>query len=85
MEGCVKRVIFDLDGTLLDTLPDIHAVVSEVLAGEGLAPVSIGAVRGFVGRGAAALVDQLVAHLDLEPKHAPRLLKRFVNGYESAT
>lgn len=85
VEGCVKRVIFDLDGTLLDTLPDIHGVTARMLAGEGLAPLPVETVRGFIGRGAPALIDQVIAHLDLDPLDAPRLVRTFVEDYEKAT
>jgi phosphoglycolate phosphatase len=51
----------------------------------GHPPVSMATVRGFVGRGAPALIDQLVAHLGLKPDDAPDLLERFIKGYEGAT
>lgn len=48
-------MIFDLDGTLLDTLSDIHSVVSEVLDVNGFPPRSIEQVRMAVGRGVVHL------------------------------
>ncbi len=48
--------IFDLDGTLLDTLPDLHVNVNEALARKGFAPRSIEEVHSFIGNGALALV-----------------------------
>ena len=49
-------IIFDLDGTLLDTLEDLHAAVNHTLAQFDCPPRTIGEVRQFVGNG----VDQLV-------------------------
>lgn len=48
--------IFDLDGTLLDTLPDLHVNVNEALARKGFAPRTIDEVHSFIGNGALALV-----------------------------
>ena len=49
-------IIFDLDGTLLDTLDDLHAAVNHTLAQFGCPPRTREEVRQFVGNG----VDQLV-------------------------
>ena len=44
-------VLFDLDGTLLETAPEIGAAVSLALVDQGLPPVDIDAVRFFIGHG----------------------------------
>lgn len=49
-------VIFDLDGTLLDSLEDLADAVNAALAGRGLAPHPRDAYRRFVGDGVATLV-----------------------------
>ncbi len=49
-------VIFDLDGTLLDTLGDLHAAVNHVLREFGYPERTIGEVCRFVGNGAAQLI-----------------------------
>ncbi len=46
-----KAVLFDLDGTLLDTLQDLAASGNEVLAGRGLPPHPLDAYRIFIGNG----------------------------------
>jgi phosphoglycolate phosphatase len=51
-----KAVLFDLDGTLLDTLEDIGQAMNRVLARHGLAAHPLSAYRGFVGDGAEVLV-----------------------------
>jgi phosphoglycolate phosphatase len=53
-------VIFDLDGTLIDSLPAIHAAALAVLAGLGLPPVSLPQVRSFVGRGVPHFLRQVL-------------------------
>jgi phosphoglycolate phosphatase len=56
-----RLAVFDLDGTLVDSLDDLHASVSHALRAVGLPPRSRGEVRGFVGEGARVLVAKAVA------------------------
>jgi phosphoglycolate phosphatase len=61
--------IFDLDGTLVDSLDDLHASVNHALRAVGLPPRSRAEVHGYVGEGARILLERAVApevHL-LEP------------------
>jgi phosphoglycolate phosphatase len=61
----VARVaVFDLDGTLVDSLDDLHASVGHALSVVGLPPRSREEVRGFVGEGARVLVARSVAPHD---------------------
>ncbi len=53
-------VIFDLDGTLIDSAPAIHAVSNAVLGSLGLPALGLAQVRGFVGRGVPHLVRELL-------------------------
>lgn len=52
----LDAVLFDLDGTLLDTAPDFHWVINELLTAEGRAPVSYDFLRHYVSNGARAMV-----------------------------
>jgi phosphoglycolate phosphatase len=53
-----NAVVFDLDGTLLDTLADIAAAVNRALASLGLPPHPVDAYRHFVGEGIAVLAQR---------------------------
>lgn len=53
-------VLFDLDGTLLDTLGDLHAAVNHVLQEFGYSQRTIEEVCRFLGNGAAKLIQQAV-------------------------
>ena len=68
----VSAVLFDLDGTLLDTLPDLHAAVSAMLRDLGRPPLPEAATRNYVGRGIANLVKRVLANsLDVADDAAP--------------
>lgn len=51
-------VIFDLDGTVVDSLPDIAAALNRTLRGAGREPLPLGQVGSYVGDGAATLVQR---------------------------
>ncbi|MDR3221121.1 MAG: phosphoglycolate phosphatase [Candidatus Accumulibacter sp.] len=57
----VRAVFFDLDGTLLDTVVDLHAAVCAMLADFGRPALPEDAVRRYVGRGAANLIKRALA------------------------
>ncbi len=54
--GAVRAVLLDLDGTLLDTAPDLAAAAADMLAELGLEPVQAATVRRFIGKGIPNLV-----------------------------
>ena len=60
-------VIFDLDGTLIDSAPAICAMSNAVLADFGFAPLTQPQVRSFVGKGVPNLVRQLLIASDKDP------------------
>jgi phosphoglycolate phosphatase len=57
----LKALIFDLDGTLVDTAPDLHAATNHVLGLIGRTPISMAELRAFVGHGAMNLIERGVA------------------------
>ena len=60
-------IIFDLDGTLLDTLDDLHAAVNHILAQYHCPPRTREEVRQFVGNGVDRLVRLSLPGLDTDP------------------
>ena len=57
----VRAVLFDLDGTLLDTIPDLHAAASAMLRDMGKPAPEVDAIRSYVGRGIPNLVKRALA------------------------
>lgn len=51
----VQGALFDLDGTLVDSLPDLHFAVCEVLKSWGLEPMEEEEVGRYIGKGAIHL------------------------------
>jgi phosphoglycolate phosphatase len=50
-------IVFDLDGTLIDTAPDLAAATNHVLGLLNLSPLSIGQLHPFIGHGSTAMID----------------------------
>jgi phosphoglycolate phosphatase len=78
-------VIFDLDGTLIDSAPDIHASANRVFAPHGES-FTRAEVQGFVGRGAPNLISRLARSRGMPGAGAAfdDLLARFLTVYEQS-
>src|SRR3990170_4956651 len=50
-------IVFDLDGTLVDTAPDLIDTLNVVFAREGLPPVDYAAARNMIGGGARRMIE----------------------------
>lgn len=57
----IRALIFDLDGTLVDSLPDLAEAINELMAANGLAPHAERAVASMVGKGVPVLVQKAFA------------------------
>lgn len=55
-------IIFDLDGTLIDSAPDIQSSINAVLGDDDLPPLSLPVVTSFIGNGISHLVSQAYQH-----------------------
>jgi phosphoglycolate phosphatase len=79
----VRAVLFDLDGTLLDTAADIALALARAFSDEGHTAPGEDAVRTMIGRGAPMLVQRALAHggLELEAARQAALLERFFHHY----
>jgi phosphoglycolate phosphatase len=76
-------VVFDLDGTLVDTAPDLHRVLVRVLGEEGVPAPGAESVRHMVGDGARALLARALAAAGVPADSArlDRLFHRFLEVY----
>ena len=63
----MTALIFDLDGTLIDSAPAIHAVSNAVLTARGYPALDMATVRSFVGKGAPHLVRCLLQNAGENP------------------
>jgi phosphoglycolate phosphatase len=77
--GAFRAVLFDLDGTLLDTAPDMVAALDELLGQEGRAPVDYPRARAYVSKGALGLIDFGFGPLD--EAHRMSLRDRYLDLY----
>tara|TARA_R110000868_G_scaffold57591_10_gene177925 strand:+ start:21372 stop:22061 length:690 start_codon:yes stop_codon:yes gene_type:complete len=77
-------IAFDLDGTLVDTAPDLVRALNAVIVPEGLAAVPVERLRAMVGRGARAMIERAYTEQgqSLEAELADRLFERFIAIYQ---
>jgi phosphoglycolate phosphatase len=54
----IRTIVFDLDGTLVDTAPDLISALNFVLEREGMAPVPLRQARNLIGAGARRLLER---------------------------
>ncbi|OAN51335.1 hypothetical protein A6A04_16290 [Paramagnetospirillum marisnigri] len=83
MSQALRAVLFDLDGTLIHSLPDLVAAVNRMLATEARPPLTSDAVKAMVGDGADALVSRAFeATGGLPGPEIGPYLERFLADYE---
>lgn len=78
-------VVFDLDGTLIDSAPDIHATVNAVLRLHHSRPLTLDQVRSFIGGGVDLLWRRVIAATDLPLEAHRDLVASFMTRYHEAT
>ena len=76
----IRLFVFDLDGTLVDSLRDLADSVNELLVSYGAQPLEMAAIGGMVGEGAAKLVARACAAAGVAPADA---LPRFLEIYDA--
>ncbi|MBC7740099.1 MAG: phosphoglycolate phosphatase [Candidatus Saccharibacteria bacterium] len=76
-------VIFDLDGTLIDSAPDIHAAVNLSLRDIGYPDLPFAQARSFIGHGAPTLMAQVAAATGAAPPQQGMLLQGFLRHYDT--
>jgi phosphoglycolate phosphatase len=77
-------VIFDLDGTIADTAPDLVDAANAALAADDIGPAPAEAIKARVGYGARAMLQSGIEALGLEsdPEQLRRLSEKLVSHYE---
>jgi phosphoglycolate phosphatase len=78
-------VAFDLDGTLVDTAPDLVGALNVILGEEGLKPLAMDHARDLIGHGARRLLERgfLAAGEPLPEARMPALFDRFIARYRA--
>jgi len=85
--GWPRAVIFDLDGTLVDSAPEIREAVNAGFAPLGIGPFGIEAVKGMIGGGAAVAVRRAaaLAGVTLSAADEQAVLGRFMETYAAVS
>lgn len=78
-------VIFDLDGTLVDTAPDLMASLNHVISAEGMKPVDYADMTHLVGQGAKSMIERAyqLREVPLDAERLPLLLETLIAHYLS--
>jgi phosphoglycolate phosphatase len=79
----IRGVLFDLDGTLIDSAPDLAGAANRLRADHGLAPLPYAALRPMVGAGARGMVGVAFGAVPGEPRF-DALRDAFLAHYEAA-
>jgi phosphoglycolate phosphatase len=79
----IEVVLFDLDGTLVDTAPDLAAAVNRQRRERGFAELALEALRPFASHGARGLIGRAFGLAPGEPEYEP-LRQEFFRYYEQA-
>jgi phosphoglycolate phosphatase len=81
----MRTIVFDLDGTLVDTAPDLVSTLNLVLAGEGLPPVTYDDARRMIGGGTRRMVERaLIAEgRTVSGAELDRMFRIFIDHYSA--
>ncbi len=87
MSNWPKAIIFDLDGTLVDSAPDIAYAANSAFAPLGVPPFPIDDIKAMIGGGSAVLIQRAVAAAGLPatPESHAEILARFMITYKEAS
>ena len=77
-----KAVLFDMDGTVMNTIEDLHDAVNFTLSSFEMPEISLADTMRFVGNGARRLIEQAVP-ADTDREQLERVLKYYVNYYQA--
>ena len=78
------RIVFDLDGTLIDSAPDIQNIANASLSKIDVAPISLEETHSFIGEGIQSFVERMRKSRDVSDKYQKLLLDEMTARYETA-
>src|ERR1700735_4115499 len=78
-----QLILFDLDGTLIDSAGDLHHAVNLMLAAFGRAPLTLAQVIGMIGNGVPTLVARALAAGAGAPVEHDAAMARFNTAYDA--
>jgi phosphoglycolate phosphatase len=81
----MRTIVFDLDGTLVDTAPDLISTLNLVLAGGGLPPVAYDDGRRMIGGGPRRMVERalIAAGRNVSTAERDRMFRIFIDHYSA--
>jgi len=79
--AAIKAAIIDLDGTMLDTVPDFEAALNGMRADLGLAPITQATIKPLVGKGSEKLVRDALL-LDWDAARVDAVFEEALAGYQ---
>ena len=74
-------IVFDLDGTLIDSAPDLHAACVKMLAQENAPAPSLDTVITYIGNGVPKLVERAMKAAEIPMTEHGRLVRSFMKFY----
>lgn len=83
--SAIKIAVFDLDGTLVDSVLDLVPALNKTIALDGLSPVPMSEVGHVVGQGALKMIELAFTrqNRELKAERQQELLKVFLENYEN--
>jgi phosphoglycolate phosphatase len=79
--GAIVGAIIDLDGTMLDTVPDFHVAINAMRAELDLQPISPDTIKDMVGKGSENLIRSVLA-LDMDLCNVELCFERAMDSYQ---
>jgi phosphoglycolate phosphatase len=78
------RIVFDLDGTLIDSAPDIQGIANAGLEKIGFAPITLEETHQFIGAGIQSFIEQVRKARGVPDRYQEPLLKDLTARYDTA-